>query len=370
MVLLKNEGGLPLAAQATRIAIIGGNADRGVLAGGGSSEVSPFGGRFRDTRGAIGIMAMLAPVYGDSSPMKALQALRPQARFTYDDGADPARAAALAAKSDVVLVFAVKPELESLDSPDLSLPYGQDTMIDAVASANGNTIVVLETGNPIAMPWLDKVKSVLEAWYPGQRGGEAIAAVLDGKVSPSGRLPITFPASVDQLPRPQIPGFDPNNRLPFNMGGKPKPFAVEYTEGSDVGYRWFLKTGNKPLFSFGYGLTYTTFDYGASSKSRTRDGLEVRFTLKNTGAKSGTEVTQLYVAPPGKTYRLAGWSKLELQSGQAHAVTIKADPRILASWAGEQGWQRAAGEYRWFVGSSSGDARLSGTVKLKQQAGK
>lgn len=369
MVLLKNDGGLPLAAQARRIAIIGGNADRGVLAGGGSSEVSPFGGRFRDVRGATGITAMMAPAYGMSSPLKALQALRPDASITYDDGTDPVRAAALAAQSEVVLVFAVKPELESLDSPDLSLPYGQDALIESVAGANPDTVVVLETGNPVAMPWLGKVKSVLEAWYPGQRGGEAIAAVLDGKVSPSGRLPITFPASVDQLPRPQIPGFDPNNRLPFNMGGKPKPFAVDYTEGSDVGYRWFLRTGQKPLFPFGHGLTYTTFDYAAAGKPKTREGLEVGFTLKNSGARPGTEVAQFYVAPPGKPYRLVGWSKLELQPGQAQSVTIKADPRVLASWAGVQGWQRAAGEYRWFVGSSSGDARISGTVKLKPLAG-
>lgn len=369
MVLLKNEGVLPLAAGIRSIAIVGGNADRGVLAGGGSSEVSPFGGRFRDPRGATGIMAMLAPGYGNSSPMKALQALRPDVTIRYDDGSDPARAAALAAKSDVVLVFAVKPEIESLDSPDLSLPYAQDALIDAVAGANPDTVVVLETGNPVAMPWLGKVKSVLEAWYPGQRGGEAIAAVLDGRVSPSGRLPITFPASVEQLPRPTIPGFDPKNRLPFNMGGKPEPFAVDYVEGSDVGYRWFLKTGQKPLFPFGHGLTYTRFAYDGPGKPHAKDGLAVAFSLKNTGARPGTEVAQLYVAPPGRTFRLAGWVKQELQAGERRAVVIEADPRILASWAGEKGWQRAAGEYRWFVGPSAGEGKLSGTVRLASRSG-
>ncbi len=369
MVLLKNAGVLPLAAGAKSIAMVGGNADRGVLAGGGSSEVSPYGGRFRDTRGATGLAALLAPGYGNSSPLKALQALRPGTRIDYDDGSDPARAAALAARADVVVVVAVKPEIESLDSPDLGLPYGQDALIDAVAAANPRTVVVLETGNPVAMPWLDKVAAVLEAWYPGQRGGEAIAAMLDGRVSPSGRLPITFPASVAQLPRPAIPGFDPDNRLPFDMGGKPKPFAVDYTEGSDVGYRWFLKTGARPLFPFGYGLTYTTFAYEGLRRPAGGDALEVAFALANTGARAGTEVAQLYVAPPGRSYRLAGWAKVALQPGERREVTVRADPRVLASWAGTHGWQRQAGTYRWFVGKSAGEAQLSGTVSLKRKAG-
>ncbi len=369
IVLLKNDGTLPIATTAARIAIIGGNADRGVLSGGGSSQVVPYGGRFRDERGATGLAALLSPSYGKSSPLKALQSLRPGARIVYDDGSDAKRAATVAAEADVVLVFAVKHEVESLDSPDLSLPYGQDALIARVAAANPRTVVVLETGNPVAMPWLDAVAGVLQAWYPGQRGGEAIAAVLDGKRAPSGRLPITFPASVEQLPRPLIPGFDPKNRLPFDLGGKPEPFDLVYNEGSDIGYRWYEKNAAKPLFPFGHGLTYTTFEYARPRKPRTKDGLSVEFKLKNTGTRAGTEVAQLYVAPPGRTHRLVGWAKVELRPGESRKVMITADPRLLASYNDEHGWGRAAGTYTYYVGRAAGVPEFNGSVELSAKAG-
>ncbi|GAB2537958.1 beta-glucosidase [Rhodanobacter koreensis] len=363
-VLLKNDGLLPLASSVKSVAIIGGHADVGVLSGGGSSQVQPYGGVFRDARGQKGVAAFLAPIYGLSSPLKALQALRPGISIAYDDGSDPQRAAAVAAKADVALVFAVKPQIESLDAPDLSLPDNQDILITAVAKANPKTAVVLETGNPVAMPWLGQVHAVLEAWYPGQRGGEAIAALLDGKVAPSGRLPITFPAALAQLPRSSIPGFDPAKQVPFDMAGKPEPFALDQNEGSDVGYRWFEKQSATPLFPFGYGLTYTHFDY-SHLHVKAGDRLKVVFKLRNTGKRAGVEVAQLYAAPPGRTHRLVGWARVELKPGETRTVSIAADPRLLASYdLASARWGRAAGSFDVYVGTAAGRPQLQGKAAL------
>ncbi|MBM7124426.1 glycoside hydrolase family 3 protein [Dyella flava] len=367
-VLLKNDGQLlPLHESVKSIAIIGGHADIGVLSGGGSSQVTPYGGSFRDARGQTGIAAFLSPVYDLSSPLKALQALRPGTRIVFDDGSDPQRAAELARHVDVALVFAVKPQIESLDAPDLSLPYQQDALIDAVATVNHHTAVVLETGNPVAMPWLPKVKAVLEAWYPGQRGGEAIASLLDGKAAPAGRLPVTFPAGTAQLPRPAIPGFDPARQVPFEGAGRLSPFPVDYPEGSNVGYRWFEKNKFTPLFPFGYGLTYTHFAYSHLLVKGGQD-LQVSFKLANTGRTAGVEVAQLYVAVPGRTHRLVGWAKVDLKPGESQTVTITADPRFLASYdATLHRWTRLAGVYDVYVGKAAGVSTLHGSATLAAQ---
>ena len=365
MVLLKNDGVLPLAATAKKIVVIGGFADKGVLSGGGSSQVMPYGGHFADRRGREGIAAILAPVYGLSSPLEALKALRPDADIQFDDGSDPARAAALARAADVAIVFATRPEEEGMDAFAPDLPYGQDALIAAVGAANPHTAVVLETGNPILMPWLSKVGAVLQAWYPGQRGGPAIAKILTGAMSPSGRLPMTFPASVAQLPRPAIPGFDPENRKPLGLGTKVAPFAVPFVEGADVGYRWFEKKSAKPLFAFGHGLTYTTFGYSKLATT-SAEGLTATFTLTNTGKREGTEVAQLYVAPPGKTHRLAGWTRVTLKPGESRHVTIAADPRLLASYdVAAKAWKRAAGTYDVYVGKAAGSRDLAAKASLK-----
>lgn len=370
IVLLKNEGGLlPLAGEARKIAVIGGFADRGVLAGGGgSSQVMPYGGSFRDARGREGISAFLAPVYGLSSPLKALQTLRPDADIQFDDGSDPARAAEVARHADVAIVFATRPEEEGLDAEDLLFPLGQDDLIAAVADANPHTVAVLESGNPTAMPWLSKVGAVLQAWYPGQRGGEAVAKLLTGEASPSGRLPLTFPASVAQLPRPEIPGFDPARRTPFGLGKPVEPFAFEMQEGSDVGYRWFERTQAKPLFAFGHGLTYTTFRYDGA-RFAGGEGLTANVTLTNTGTRAGTEVAQLYAAPPGRTHRLVGWARVDLQPGESRTVTIAADPRLLASWdASADGWRQAAGDYDVYVGRAADTAEGQARVRMNAAA--
>jgi beta-glucosidase len=364
MVLLKNDGVLPLAATARKIVVIGGFADKGVLSGGGSSQVMPYGGHFADRRGREGLGAFLSPVYGLSSPLEALRALRPGAEIQFDDGGDPARAAALAAGAEVAIVFATRPEEEGMDAIAPDLPYAQDALIAAVAAANGRTVVVLETGNPILMPWLSKVGAVLQAWYPGQRGGPAIAKILTGEVSPSGRLPISFPAGVAQLPRPAIPGFDPENRKPLGLGAKVAPFAVPFPEGADVGYRWFERTRAKPLFPFGHGLTYTRFDYSRLT-AKGGEALTTTFTLTNTGKRPGTEVAQLYVAPPGRTHRLVGWARVTLAPGESRQVTIQADPRLLASYDVEAGgWRRAGGVYDLHVGKAAGSRDLVTRIKL------
>jgi len=366
MVLLKNDGVLPLAATARKIVVIGGFADKGVLSGGGSSQVMPYGGHFTDRRGRDGIAAILAPVYGLSSPLAALKALRPDADIQFDDGGDPARAAALAKGADVAIVFATRPEEEGMDAIAPDLPYGQDALIAAVGAANPRTVVVLETGNPILMPWLSKVGAVLQAWYPGQRGGPAIAKVLTGEVSPSGRLPMTFPAGVAQLPRPAIPGFDPNNRKPLGLGAKVAPFAVPFPEGADVGYRWFERRKAKPLFAFGHGLTYTTFGYSKLA-AKGGEGVSATFTLTNTGPREGTEVAQLYVAPPGRTHRLAGWARVTLKPGESRQVTIVADPRLLASYDVKAGaWRRAGGSYDLYVGKAAGSRDLVAKASLTE----
>lgn len=364
MVLLKNDGVLPLAKKAKRIAVIGGFADRGVLSGGGSSQVMPYGGHFLDARGREGIAAFLAPVYGLSSPLQALRELRIDAQIEFDDGTDAKRAAELARSVDVAIVFATRAEEEGMDAANLLLPYSQDALIDAVATAKPHTVVVLETGNPTAMPWLNKVGAVLQAWYPGQRGGSAIAKILTGVVAPSGRLPMTFPSNVEQLPRPRIVGFEKASRAPLGLGGPVEPFSVHFNEGSDVGYRWFERTDAQPLFAFGHGLTYTSFAY-RDLRLEGGDTLRATFVLSNTGSRDGIETAQLYAAPPGRTHRLVGWQRVELRPGESRTVTIEADPRLLASYKKDTGWHRAAGTFRVYVGPAAGHYALRAEVELK-----
>lgn len=361
-VLLKNDGLLPLRGK-RRIVVIGGYADIGVLTGGGGSMVNPYGGIIHQDN-AIGMAALGKWSFDPSAPLTALRAALPGADIRFDDGKDPVSAASAARVADIAIVFALKPGSEAVDTGDLALPNRQDDLIAAVASANSNTVVVLETGNPVAMPWLRSVNAVLEAWYPGQRGGEAIAALLTGRVSPSGRLPITFPRSTDQLPRKDIDSFDPHATW---MSPQPKPFAVDYKEGSDVGYRWFERTRAEPLFPFGYGLTYTQFTRTALKVQSGRQ-LTVSFTVTNTGKRAGIDIPQLYVAPPGRTHRLAGWARLALKPGESRRVTIRADSRIVASY-GADGWARAGGAYDLWISSSAALSGLHTSVRLGQMRG-
>ncbi|MBW8814997.1 MAG: glycoside hydrolase family 3 C-terminal domain-containing protein [Caulobacterales bacterium] len=366
IVLLRNrDGALPLAATAKRIAVIGGYADTGVLSGAGSSQVQgPGGPALSVPLGGTGpFAAFLSQQYHRSAPLAAIRALAPQAEVVFRDGRYIADAVAQAKKADVAIVFATKWATEGLDVPDLSLPNGQDALIAAVAQANPNTIVVLETGNPVVMPWLDKTAAVLEAWYPGARGGEAIAAVLFGKANPSGRLPITFPASVQQLPRPVLDGYA--ELEPNFAGDRPTPDArlsANYDiEGSDVGYRWFARKGEAPLFPFGFGLSYTSF---AASDLKLK-GLSAQFTVRNTGQRAGATVAQLYlVSRHGEAkQRLLGFQRVELAPGETRSVSLNIDPRLLADWT-DGGWSIAGGPYAFALGDDAEHLGASQTVRV------
>lgn len=360
IVLLKNEGDLLPLTGAKRIAVIGGRANVGVLSGGGSSQVTPRGSkRFDAARGSPDWSQ--GAYYHPDPPLSAIRSRAGDAEVIFDDGSNPARAANLAHSVDTVILFAEQWQTEALDR-DLILPDGQDALIAAVAAANPRTIVVLQTGNPVLMPWLANVAAVIEAWYPGSEGGKAIAAVLFGDVNPSGRLPITFPASEAQLPHPKLPGFD----LPLNSRGDPEPFDVDYHEGSDVGYRWFARTAAAPLFPFGFGLSYTGFQY-ASLHVEGGETATVSFDITNTGDRAGLETAQLYLqAAPGRTQqRLLGWAQVSLEPGETQRVTIAAHRRLLADWnTAAHAFQITGGDYHLMVGPDAATTALEGVAKV------
>ena len=374
IVLLRNEGGiLPIGSGVRTIVVVGGNADAGVPSGGGSSQVAPVGGLKRVTPGARGGPAagFARRGYGGTAPLDALRAEFPTARISFIDGKDPVAAAAAAKAADMAIVFTEKYSAEAMDHTDLSLGEGQDSLIDAVADANTKTVVVLQTGNPVLMPWQGKVPAILSAWYGGQRGGDAIARVLSGKVNPSGHLPVTFPASVDQLPNPVLPGSnippaDKETRAVYGLQAGLQPYDVSFPEGSDVGYRWFDKKGLNPLYAFGHGLSYTAFRYDELKVSGGKT-LAVRFTVTNMGDRQGADVPQVYVTRPGKAKRLIGWGKPDLKPGESREVTVTADPRVLADFdAKTQRWVVPAGMVKVEVGTSAQDPVLTGTARMSR----
>lgn len=370
MVLLRNQGDvLPLAKTARKIVLIGGHADVGVLSGGGSSQVRSVGGAPVEIPLTSGAAASFARVtWHASSPLQAIRAKAPGAQVTYLDGRDPAAAAAAAKGADVVVVFATQWTTEAQDVDSLSLPDNQDALIAAVATANAKTVVVLETGGPVLMPWLAQVPAVLQAWYPGQRGGEAIAAILFGDVNPSGRLPISFPKSAEQLPRPRpvVPaGLNSNAASDAGAGdGSTLPsWDVTYSEGANVGYRWYAAQGTQPLFPFGHGLSYTRFAFSAA---RFTGGAKpaVTFTVRNQGARAGAVVPQLYVTDPqGGAPRLAGWKRQWLKPGESAELTIAADAHALARWKGGR-WEIAPGAYRLSLGQDAATAVAAQAVNV------
>ncbi len=383
-VLLKNDGALPLARTPGRtVAVIGGHADVGVLTGGGSGQVDPPGGNAvkgdtsKDDLGPAGIFSRV-PVWYPSSPLKALQATAPEVRFVWDDGSDVRRAAALAAKSDAVILFAYQPSTEGRDSATLSLPYGQDTLIDAVVSSKAGTVVVLQTGGPVTMPWLDKAGAVAEMWYPGARGGEAIARLLLGEANFAGKLPISFPRREADLPHPVVAGSTLKEEpmplgTPFSImpNGKRRmtlpAFDIDYrAEGAQVGYKWFDARGATPLFAFGHGLSYTRFSY---AELRARPG-QVSFTVTNSGSSAGTEIAQVYAALPvadrHAPRQLAGWSRIDLAPGERRTVTVAMEPLTLSVFdAAARRWRQPKGRYDIFVGGSSRDTPLTASYTVK-----
>lgn len=355
-VLLKNDAAaLPLGGTNQRIALIGAAAGphgaNNIYNGGGSSRVISA--------------RVVSPLQGISE-----RAAANGDTVIYADGQTMADAIAAASVADVAVVFANDNETEGADRADLKLragiceltclysPQDQDQLISAVAQANPNTVVVLNTGGPVTMPWLDKVPAVLEAWYPGQEGGHAIASVLFGDVNPSGKLPQTFPKSERDLP----------TRTPAQYPGINK--RAKYSEGLLVGYRWFDARNIAPLFAFGHGLSYTTFRYSDARAETTARGATVRVTLQNTGRVAGAEVAQAYVEEPAAAgeppRQLGGFKKVFLQPGESRTLTIHLDKRAFSRWNTKaHAWQVVEGVHGIAVGSSSRDIRATATVRMR-----
>jgi beta-glucosidase len=363
-VLLKNHDGLlPLdGSKVHSIAVIGPHADTGMISGGGSAQVDPPGEPAYPWQ---------AHVWFPTSPLKAICAAAPEAKVAFDSGADPSSAAALAGKSDVAIVFAYQWMSEGTDLPNLSLPENQDALIEQVAAANPRTIVVLETGTAVLMPWIDKVGGALEAWYAGSKGADAVANILFGKVNPSAKLPMTFPLSERDLPHPELvkppDGGD-------DAGHQPKPedakatFSVHYDEGLKVGYKWYDAENKPVLFPFGFGLSYTTYEYSGLKVAAGKEPI-VSFTVKNTGSRAGAEVAEVYVALPAAAEeppkRLAGWSRVQLKPGESREVSLAINPRELSIFdESTNAWKQLPGHYTFMVGGSSNDFPLQKAVDL------
>ncbi len=342
MVLLKNERAvLPLHRESIKtVALLGPYAVRQRTGGSGSSHVIP--------------LYSVAPVDGLDA------ALLSQTKILLGDGYDLQAAAATAGKADVAIVMVGDDEGEDHDHP-IELPQAQNDLIAAVAKANPNTVVVLKSGSAVLMPWLHDVPAVLEAWYPGEEDGNAVADVLLGKVNPSGKLPLTFPRSVEDT-------------LAKNPDQYPGDGAtVHYSEGLDVGYRAYNTHGTKPLFPFGFGLSYTSFNFSGLKAAALPDGgAMVRFTVTNTGKVAGAEVAQLYVNYPAigegnePRRQLRGFRKVIVRPGESKMIELKLGSRAFSYWS-EQGhqWKRALGEFTLHVGDSSADTPLTVTLQLQ-----
>ena len=346
-VLLKNTGAqLPLDAAALHsVALIGPYAGAAKTGGGGSSKVVPA--------------YTVNPVDGIKNRVG------PGVDVSYSDGKDPAAAAALARSADVAIVMVGDNESEGSDRPNLALSGDQDQLVESVAAANPHTVVVVKSGGPVLMPWIDQVPATVEAWYPGEEDGNAVAAVLFGDVNPSGKLPISFPRKDADTPAhtpEQYPGVNG---------------TAAYSEGLKVGYRWYDAEDIAPLFPFGYGLSYTTFAYSNLDVSPilTPDGhITVGVDVTNTGRRAGSEVAQVYVADPSAAgeppKQLKGFQKASLRPGETKHLTFKLDQRAFSIWdSAAQQWTTVHGQYGVYVGGSSRDLPLHGTVTVNRTVG-
>jgi beta-glucosidase len=371
IVLLKNDGTLPLNPTAVHsIAVIGAHADVGVLSGGGSAQVDAPGGN------AINPSAptkWAEAVYFPSPPLRYIREHARGAVVRFDAGTNVSAAASLARSADIAVVFADQYMSEGGDAPSLSLPDGQNELISAVAAANPHTVVVLITGNPVTMPWIDRVAGVIEAWYPGIGGGQAIANLLFGSVVPSGKLAISFTKSADDLPHRCIFGIDcmqPAANSPTHWVAddeKRQTFAADYDEGSRFGYKWFDSEGKQPLFPFGFGLSYTKFNY--SGLRVDRSAKTVTFAVENAGGFAGTEIAEVYVQLPGTSgehfHRLAAWQRVPLNPGETKVVTAVLEPLAMATFnERKDAWEWPSGDYTVFVGGSSRDLPLRARAAL------
>ncbi len=364
IVLLKNEKGiLPLhAGKLQSIAVIGAHADTGMISGGGSAQVDPPGSKEPKWQDEV---------WFPTSPLQAIRAKEANLRVAFDSGANPASAAELASKSDVALVFVYQWTSEDMDLANLSLPENQDALIEKVAQANPRTIVILETGTAVTMPWLDRVSGVVEAWYAGSKGANAVANILFGEVNPSGKLPITFPIGVADLPHPQLekPPSDGVGLAAIMKTGEAKPtFAVHYDEGLKVGYKWYDAENKQVLFPFGFGLSYTSFAY-TSLEIHEGNAVSLNFNLSNTGDREGVEIAEVYSTLPGDSgeppKRLVGWSRVALRPGESKQVSLTIPKEWLSVFdETTNSWKSLPGDYSFHVGSSSRNLPLHAKLTL------
>lgn len=382
IVLLKNKDNLlPLnGANVHSVALIGGHADVGVLSGGGSAQVDPPGGSPVPPPKSAN-RRFIRQAWMPSSPLRALKTELPNAKLSFTSGENLDEAAAAAKSADVAIVFAYQWESEGFDLSTLDLPDEQNKLIEAVAAANPRTIVVLETGSPATMPWVGKVSGVIEAWYPGIRGAQALANIVTGKVNPSGKLAITFPKSDADLPHPRLVLPPPESEMTFpgpggNMAsfrarmakGLPA-FQVVYDEKLKVGYKWYDAEKKAVLFPFGFGLSYTTFAYSGLSVSG-NDAPTVSFTVKNTGVRAGTEIAEVYSSLPEAAgeppKRLVGWSRIELGPGEAKEVSVQVTRDRLSIYdEASDTWKLLPGKYTIMVGGSSQESQLRKELTLR-----
>jgi beta-glucosidase len=362
IVLLKNTGDLlPVAKAIHAIAVIGPNAAVARTGGGGSSlvrpnySVTPLDG----IRERAGNQVLVSYAQGAAIPGEDASKDSPAARARLRQDA-----AAAAAKSDAAIVVvgnAPSIESEGFDRKTLRLPEGQDELIQAIAKANKNTIVVINAGSPVAMePWLDQVPAVLVMWYGGQEAGHALAAVLFGDFTPSGKLPVTFPRKIEDTPAYRhYPGEN---------------LHTEYAEGIYVGYRHYDRASIEPLFPFGHGLSYTKFDYSdlkvTPDKIAPGRRVQVSMTVRNSGARAGAEVVQLYLhqakssadRPPQE---LKGFRRVMLPAGQSQTVTFTLDARAMSFYSvAKHAWVAEPSSFDVLVGASSRDIRLKGNFEL------
>ena len=385
IVLLKNERNILPLESAHSVVLIGGHADVGVLSGGGSAQVDPPGGSAvpppTPQPGSAPMPGFMRQTWMPSSPLRALTAALPSATVSYNSGEDVSSAADAAKKANVAIVFAWQWESEGMDLKTLDLSDEQNKLIEAVAAANPKTIVVLETGSPATMPWIDKVAGVVEAWYPGIRGAQALAEILTGKVNPTGKLAITFPKSDADLPHPTIvqpppasqqgrpaPGADISSFMAMMAKGRPA-FETTYDEKLKVGYKWYDAEKKPVLFPFGFGLSYTTYAYSAL-KVQGGESTEVSFTVKNTGKRAGTEIAQVYTSFPDAAgeppKRLIGWTRVDLAPGESKTVSVSVPQDHLTIYdEASDSWKLVPGSYNVMVGGSSLSLPLHQQISLQ-----
>jgi beta-glucosidase len=340
-VLLKDSGSvLPFGSGVSSIAVIGADASTSPQTdGGGSAGVNSSG--------------TVTPLQGITARAGS------GVKVSYNDGSSTSSAASLAASSSVAVVFVSKFESEGSDLSNIDLSSSDNSLISAVAAANSHTVVVVNSGSAVTMPWLPEVAGVLEAWYPGQEDGNAIAALLFGDVDPSGHLPVTFPASLSQVPASTTAQWPGSNG------------TVQYSEGLDVGYRWYDASNLTPLFPFGFGLSYTTFSFSSLSVGALTKGgaATVTATVTNTGSREGADVAQLYVTDPAASgeppKQLEGFARVDLTPGQSKTVTFQLTQASLQYWnASSSAWATSAGNYTISVGDSDRNLPLTGTLAV------